>query len=404
MSNRIKFALILGSLAAIGPFSVDMYLPAFPEITQEFTTSASPVQLSLTFFVFGLALGQLLAGPISDIHGRRKPLLVGLIIYSVASLLCAMSPSIWTLIILRFIQGLAGAAGIVIARAIVRDLYSGPELTKFFALLMLVNGVGPILAPIIGGQILLFTAWQGVFLVLTFIGLALFATVFFSLPETHPSERRMNGGISETVQTYKTLLTDRIFMGYALSQGFVFAALFAYISGSSFAFQNVFGVSPQVYSLIFAINGIGIIVATQVTGRLAGRINESTLLVSGLCLSALGGTVLLAMLLVETSIYFVLPPLFIVISSVGIVNTTGFSLAMQSQGKAAGSASALLGVMSFLIGGISAPLVGLGGSHTAVPMGIVIAVCGICSILSYFFLFRQHRQATMGQPKKSHYF
>ena len=389
-AHRIKLAVILGSLATIGPLSIDMYLPAFPLIAKELNTSASLVQLSLTFFLIGLALGQLFTGPFSDIRGRRFPLMIGLVIYCAASLLCAWSPSIWTLIILRFVQGLAGSAGIVISRAIVRDLYSGSELTKFFSLLMLVNGLGPIMAPIIGGQLLHFTSWQGIFILLGIIGLLLLTTSFLGLPETLPSERRAKGGFKNTLKTFRGLITDRTFMGYALSQGFVFAAMFAYIAGSSFVFQNIFGVSPQMYSVIFAVNGVGIVIATQVTGRLAGRIRETTLLVTGLRISALGGITLLAMIVTEAGLWAVLIPLFFVVSSVGIVNTTAFSLAMQSQGKSAGSAAALLGVMSLFIGGLVAPLVGLGGSHTAIPMGIVIAVASVSSILSHTVLAR-HR-------------
>jgi len=398
-AQRIKLAMILGSLATIGPLSIDMYLPAFPNIAGELQTSASLVQLSLTFFVLGISLGQLVVGPLSDLQGRRKPLLIGLTIYAAASLLCVFSPSVWTLITLRFVQGLAGSAGIVISRAIVRDLYTGSELTRFFSLLMLVNGVGPIAAPIIGGQLLKFTSWQGVFLVLGLVGIILLLTVLFGLKETLPLERRATGGLKQTLTTFGNLLKDRVFMGYAISQGLVFAAMFAYISGSSFVFQNVYGVTPQMYSLIFAINGLGIIIATQTTGRLAGRIGEAKLLVSGLWLSAFGGIVLLVMILTGAPLVAVLSPLFIVVSSVGIVNTSGFSLAMQSQGKSAGSAAALLGVTSFIIGGLVAPIVGLGGSHTAIPMGIVIACASVSSLFTYRFLVQPRRkQATLHPP------
>ncbi|RXT15445.1 Bcr/CflA family multidrug efflux MFS transporter [Ammoniphilus sp. CFH 90114] len=391
-SHRIKFALILGSLATIGPLSIDMYLPAFPIIAEDLGTNASLVQLSLTFFLLGLSLGQLVVGPFSDIRGRRIPLLIGLLVYSSASLLCALSPSIEALLFFRFAQGLAGSAGIVLSRAIVRDLYSGSELTKFFSLLMLVNGLGPILAPIIGAKVLQFTSWHGVFVVLSIVGTILLITVSFWLPETLPKERRMTGGFKGTIRTFRQLLANRTFMGYAISQGLVFASMFAYISGSSFVFQNVFGVTPQMYSYIFALNGLGIILATQVTGRLAGRIGETTLLMIGLRMSALGGSILLIMLLLKASLFAVLPPLFFVVSSVGVVNTAGFSLAMQTQSKVAGSAAALLGVTSLLIAGLFAPLVGLGGSHTALPMGIVIACSSACSVLAYTVLVREKKQ------------
>lgn len=386
--QRFKMIFILGGLTALGPLSVDMYLPALPGITTDMDTSASLVQLSLTFFLLGLAFGQLLAGPFSDIHGRRGPLLGGLIIYSLSSLLCALSSSIGALIVLRLIQGLSGAAGIVIARAIVRDLYSGPAMTKFISRLMLVTGAAPVLAPIAGGQLLRFTSWQGVFFVLAIVGIGLVITVTFGIPETLPAERRSTGGIKTTMITLTKLFRDRIFMGYALAQGFVAGAMFAYISGSPFVLQNVFGVSPQIFSLLFAVNSVGIIIASQVTGRLAGKIPERKLFIIGIGISFIGGLSLLAAVLTQVGLYGVLLSLFMVVSSVGIVMTTGFSLAMQNQGKVAGSASGLQGVLTFISGALVAPLVGLGGEYTAVPMAIVIAVLGVGTVLCYTLLIR----------------
>lgn len=385
-SRRLWMAIILGSLAAFGPLSIDMYLPALPDIAKDFHTNPSFVQLSLTFFVLGLASGQLITGPISDVYGRRKPLLIGLITYFFVSLLCVFSPSIWGLIILRFIQGFAGSAGIVISRAIVRDLYSGTELTKFFALLALVNGLAPILAPVLGAQLLKVVPWQGVFIVLSVVGIVMFFVVLYGLPETLQEERRLAGGVKNTSQTFLKLIMDRSFIGYALAQGLVFASMFAYISGSPFVVQNIYGASPQMFSLIFAINAIGIMINSQTAGRLAGRIHESKLLAFGLGTSSIGGILLLVLLFLQVKLIFILIPLFFVVSSVGMVNTAGFSLAMQTQGKNAGSAAALLGVLSLAFGGIVAPLVGIGGGHTAIPMGIVIVCTGCGAVLSYLFL------------------
>lgn len=385
-SKRLWMAAVLGTLAGFGPLSIDMYLPALPELAKDFHASQSLVQLSLTFFLLGLSSGQLLAGPISDVRGRRLPLLIGLMTYFVVSLLCVFSPSIWTLIGLRFVQGLAGSAGIVISRAIVRDLYSGTELTKFFALLALVNGVAPILAPVLGAQLLKMVPWQGVFVVLSIMGLVMFFVVFFGLPETLRNERRSAGGIKNTFITFRNLIKDRGFFGYALAQGLVFAAMFAYISGSPFVVQNIYGGSPQIFSLIFAINGIGIMIASQTTGRLAGRVHESKLFVIGLGLSLIGGIVLLALLYLHAGLFLILVPLFFVVSSVGVVSTSGFSLAMQNQGKNAGSASALLGVLSLAMGALAAPLVGMGGEQTAIPMGIVILCASGGAVLSYIYL------------------
>lgn len=387
-SSALGMALLLGILAAFGPLSIDMYLPALPNLADDLHASTSLVQLSLTACLLGIAAGQLFAGPISDVRGRKGPLLIGLFTYGLASLLCVFAPTIWTFIIMRFIQGLAGSAGIVLSRAIVRDLYSGCEMTRFFSLLMLVNGVAPILAPILGGQVLEFTTWRGIFMVLSGMGILMMIVVFFGFKETLPVNRRSQGGIFNTLRTFRELIGNKVFMGYALTQGFVLAAMFAYISGSPFVLQTIFGVSPQMFSLFFGINGIGIIIAGQITGQLAGRIHESKLLIAGLTMAFIGGISLLTAILLDGGLYTILPPLFLVVSSVGVVGTSSFSLAMQDQAKAAGSASALIGLLSFIFGGIMAPLVGIAGSHTALPMGIVIAFAETAAVLSYFFLVR----------------
>ncbi|MFD2169343.1 multidrug effflux MFS transporter [Tumebacillus lipolyticus] len=387
-TGRFWMAVILGALSAFGPLSLDMYLPALPILADDMHTTASMAQLSLTACLLGLALGQLFVGPLSDVRGRRKPLVIGLIAYAAASLLCALAPSIWGLVILRFIQGLAGAAGIVISRAIVRDLYSGSELTKFVTLLMLINGAAPILAPIFGGQLMRFTTWEGVFIVLALIGALMLVLVSIRLPETLPPEKRTPGGLANTWIIFRGLLKDRKFMGYALSSGLVTGAMFAYISGSPFVLQGIYEVSAQTYSMIFAMNGVGIIIAGQVTGRLSGKVSDTALLISGLIIAALGGVTLLIALLLEASLLAVLIPLFFVVSSVGIVGATSFSLAMQSQGQSAGTASGLLGVLTFIIGGIVAPLVGIAGSDSALPMGILIALLELCAILCYWRMVR----------------
>ncbi|OBZ14896.1 Bcr/CflA family drug resistance efflux transporter [Bacillus sp. FJAT-27264] len=388
-AGRLWIALILGALTAFGPLSLDMYLPSLPDLAKDLHSSPSLAQLSLTACLVGLAVGQLVAGPLSDVRGRRMPLIVGLSLYVITSFLCSMSTSIEALIVLRFIQGLGGSAGVVVARAMVRDMYSGTELTRFFALLMLINGVAPIAAPIAGGQLLRFTSWPGVFIVLGVIGLVMLASVLFGLRETLPEAQRSGGGLKSTLATFGRLLGDRMFMGYALSQGLVFAAMFAYIAGSPFVIQNLFGATPQMFSLIFAVNGLGIIITGQVTGKLAERFGETKLLVAGLIYAAVGGLLLLAMTLLGAGLIATLIPLFMVVSSVGIVSTAAFSLAMQQQGQSAGSASALQGLLSMIGGALVAPLVGLGGSGTALPMGIVIAVADVGAILCYVLMIRR---------------
>ncbi|MDQ0115094.1 multidrug effflux MFS transporter [Paenibacillus harenae] len=384
--SRLWIAIVLGSLAAIGPLSLDMYLPALPALAEELGSTTSATQLSLTACMLGLALGQLFAGPISDVRGRRVPLIIGIAVYAMVSALCFFAPNIWVFVGLRFIQGLAGAAGIVISRASARDLYSGVELTKFFALLMLINGAAPILAPIVGAEVLVYTSWRGVFAILGVLGTFMLLAILFGLKETLPLNRRSSGGIRNTISTFRRLAVDRSFMGYALTQGFVMAAMFAYISGSPFVLQELFGVSPRTYSLIFGMNGAGIIIASQVAGRLAGRIAARRLLASGLTLSALGAVLLLLALWTGAGLKLIVPGFFLLVSSVGLVSTTTTSLALQSQGQSAGSASALLGMLSFIIGGLAAPLVGIGGNETAIPLVAVIAILVVAAFGCFRFL------------------
>ncbi|ANN35544.1 Bcr/CflA family drug resistance efflux transporter [[Bacillus thuringiensis] serovar konkukian] len=399
-ASRLWIILVLGTLTSIGPLAIDLYLPSLPKITDDLQTSTSLTQLTLTAFLLGLALGQLFVGSISDIYGRRKPLIIALIILVVSSLLCAVAPSIWSLILLRFLQGASGSAGIVISRAMVRDMYSGSEMTKFFSLLMLVNGAAPILSPMIGGQLLKVTSWHGVFVVLGAICVFMLVSVVFILPETLPPEERATGGLTETLLTYKKLLKDRLFMGYALSQGLVIGAMFAYISGSPFVLQNIYGTSPQEFSLFFALNGIGVIIATHITGRLAGKLSEKTLFVAGIVIAVIGGISLLLTIVLGIGLIGVLCSLFLIGSSVGVVTTPGFSLVMRNQKQAAGTASALLGLFQYILGALVAPLVGIGGSNTALPMGIVIALCETGAILCFIFMAnRSEKQCTLREKQ-----
>lgn len=388
-SKRLTIATILGSLSALGPLSIDMYLPAFPRIAEELNTTASLTQLSLTACLIGLAVGQLIIGPISDVKGRRKPLLIGMLIYTIVSLICMFSTSIFSFIVLRFVQGLAGAAGLVISRASVRDLYSGPELIRFMATLMVINGAAPILAPIIGAEVLNYTSWQGVFGLLSIFGIIMLIGIYFALGETLPQDRRSSGGLMHTLKTFGVLVKDSSFMGFVMTQGFMMASMFAYISGSSFVLQGIYEVSVREYSLIFGLNGIGIVVAGQVAGRLAHKIKPHLLLTSGLAMGTLGALILLVTVFADLSLAFIIVGLFFTVSSGGLVNTTASSLALEKQGKQAGSASAMIGTISFLLGGIVAPLVGMGGENTAVPMVIVIAIMIAGAWISYVIANKQ---------------
>jgi DHA1 family bicyclomycin/chloramphenicol resistance-like MFS transporter len=385
-TKRLTLILILGSLAALGPLSIDMYLPAFPDMSRSFGASASSIQLSLTACMLGMALGQIIVGPLSDVRGRKRPLLMALFAYLLASLACAFAPTIEVLIALRFVQGAAGASGIVISRAIVRDLFEGPELTKFFAALSLVNGTAPILAPIIGGQILRFGDWRVVFYLLAILSTLMLIAVAFRLPETLPVHHRVEGNLKTTFQTFGRLLSDRTFLGYAFAQAFVMGAMFAYISGSPFVLQNIYGASPQQFSFLFGINGIGIIIAAQTAGRLAGRVDSEKMMQIALTVVALAGIGLFLALTLSSSLILVMIPLFFVVSSVGMISTLGFTLAMQNYGSTAGSASALLGLLPMLVGSLVSPLVGVMGEDSAFPMGLIIMTLDCLALLVYMLL------------------
>ncbi|MDQ1146035.1 DHA1 family bicyclomycin/chloramphenicol resistance-like MFS transporter [Bacillus sp. SORGH_AS 510] len=387
--KRIQLALLLGSLGLLGPFTIDTYLPSFPTIVKDYHTTASLVQISLTSCLLGLGLGQLIIGPLSDVKGRRKPLIFFIILYLLASLTCAIAPNIYFLIGSRLVQGFAAAGGLVISRAIVRDLFSGRELTKFFTMMVLVGNLGPIVAPIAGGGILAFTNWHGVFVALACLGAVLFFTVIFKLEETLPVENRVPSNLPQIIKNFGSLFRDRTFMGYALTQGCTTAGIFAYVSGIPFVYQNIYGVTPQQFSFLFGVNGIALIIGSQMVGRLADFIPEKTFLKIGLVISNVAGAWLLVALLLKAPLFAVAIPIFFFVSSISIIGTTSFALAIESQGHIAGSASALLGVLPFVLGSITAPLVGIAGANTGVPMGVIIFCASFLAFLSYFSLVRK---------------
>ena len=365
-----------------------MYLPGLPELRRDLETGASQTQLTLSACLLGLACGQVVAGPLSDSLGRRRPLLVGLAGYALVSLLCAAAPSAPALVGLRFLQGCAGAAGIVIARAVVRDLHTGAAAARFFSMMMLVNGLAPILAPLVGGQLLRATDWRGVFVVLSLLGGILLLAAARGLGETLPADHRQSGGMRVMASGFRELLTDRRFVGYAGSAGCAFAAMFAYIAGSSFVLQQIYGVSPQAFSLAFAVNAIGIVITSQVNRRLISRRPLPSLLRLGLATNAVGGMALLAVVLADIGLVGVLPALFVVVASIGFVAPNAAALALASHPRSAGSASALLGVLQYAFGAAAAPLVGIAGEQTALPMAIVMAGFGIAGLIVFALLVR----------------
>jgi MFS transporter, DHA1 family, multidrug resistance protein len=388
--------LVLGGLNALPALSMDMYLPALPEVTGALHSPAATVQLTLTACLAGMALGQLVVGPMSDKWGRRRPLLIGMVVYIVATAVCAVAPTIELLIAFRLLQGLAGAAGIVISRAVVRDLYDGAEMARFFSTLMLISGVAPIAAPLIGGQVLRLTDWRGVFVVLTVVGALLTLVVWRWLRETLPPERRHAGGLGPALRTMRGLLADRVFTGYMLAGSFAFAALFAYVSGSSFVIQEIYGASPQTFSLLFGLNSIGLVAVGQLNGKvLAGRVNLDAALFVGLVAITLSATALCLMaggVFGDVGLVPMAAGLFVLMSAMGLVMPNSNTQALMRTKHAAGSASALLGTCSFLVGAIASPLVGIAGEHTAVPMTVVQLVCALAAMAGFVGLCRPWQQ------------
>lgn len=390
-SRRLRVVVVLGTLSALAPLSIDAYLPGLPQLTTSLETTSAAAQLSLTAFVIGMSLGQLVIGPLSDTVGRRRPLVIGMAVFSAMSVLCALAPNIATFDGIRVLQGFAGAGGVVIARAVVRDLFNGPAAARFFASLMLVNGLAPILAPVLGAQLMRWTSWRGIFVALAVVGLFLVFAVGFGLPETLEPERRRAGGLRLTLRTFWRLSHDRVLVGYALTTAFGFSALFAYISGSSFVLQDIYGLSPQGYSAVFALNSIGIVGCAQVGGRLAHRVGSGRLLRIGL-VSLLGGAVLTVVGgLVGVGFVGIIPGPFLIAMSVGLIFPNAMTLAMAEHGKDAGAASAMLGVLQFLVGGLVAPLVGIGGQDTAIPMLTVMAGCAVVATIAWAALARPRR-------------
>ena len=378
---RLRLALILGGLTAFAPLSIDMYLPGLPVLGDDLSAGASAVQLTLTACMAGLAVGQLVAGPLSDRLGRRTPLLVGVGGFALASALCAAAPTVWALAGLRFAQGATGAAGIVIARAIVRDTHEGTALVRFFSMLMLVTGLAPILAPVIGGQVLEVTSWRGIFLVLAAIGVALFVAALVGLRETLPPARRRADGVRGTARTMSALLRDRHFAGFALAGALAFGALFTYVSGSPFVLQELYGASPQAFAVIFAVNSIGIVAFGQLNGRLAGRVPAMTMLRIGVTSMAVAGCAVLAVVAIGSlPLIALLVPLWVLVANMGFVFPNTTALALAGHPEAAGSASALIGVLQFAVGAIAAPVAGMAGTGTAVPMGAGIAAMALLSL------------------------
>ncbi len=387
-AQRLRLVLVLGSLIAIGPLTIDMYLPALPAITADLQTTSTAVQLTLTGTLAGLGLGQLVIGPLSDVYGRRRPLIAGLALHVVASALCVVAPGVATLGALRVLQGLGVAASSVVAMAVVRDLFSGRAFALLFSRLMLVMGAAPVLAPTLGGAVLGWTDWRGVFVALAAFGVALSIVAAIGLPETLPVERRRKGGAAGTLQVYRALLRDRTFVGLAAVAGLAMAALFAYVAGSSFVMQGQYGLDEQQFAVVFGAGAAGLIGATQLNVRLLRRHTPQRILIGALA----GGTTASVVLVVLAAtglggLPALLAALWLVLASAGLALPNAPALAMTRHGEAAGTAAALLGAVQFGVGAVAAPMVGVFGAG-AVAMSAVILMGTAAALVIALLLAR----------------
>jgi DHA1 family bicyclomycin/chloramphenicol resistance-like MFS transporter len=389
--RRPTLVIVLGLLAALGPFTIDLYLPALPEITGDLHTSGSAVQLTLTGTLVGLAVGQLVVGPLSDVLGRRRPLLAGIGVHVAASLLCAVSSGVLMLGTLRVLQGFGAAAAAVIAIAVVRDCFTGYRAAAVLSRLMLVVGVSPLLAPTVGGELLRWIDWRGVFLALAVIGGAIALIAAVGLPETLPSHRRRTGGLRTSLADYRRLLNDRVFVGLVLVNGLSMAALFAYVAGSSFVLQEEFGFTRQQFGLAFAVNAIALIGAPQLNVVLLRGFAPQRILHASLA----AGAVLAVALLIFTltgigGLPGILTVLFLILCAVGFRGPNATALALSRHGEAAGTAASLLGAVQFGVAGLGAPLVGLLGND-ALAMAVVIAVAAVAALAVLLVVVRPDR-------------
>lgn len=372
-ARRVGPALstLLMLLTVFGPISMDLYLPVLPSLTSELGAATSAAQFTLTACLIGLAVGQIIAGPLSDRFGRRTPLLIGITAYIAASVLCAISPNLVTLVIARLVQGLAGAVGIVIAQAAGRDVYEGGALIRYYGRLTVLGGLAAIVGPVLGGQLARITDWRGIFLFLAAIGVLLLAATLIIFGETLPNDQRTRGGMKQTGRDFHRLFSDRLFVGSVLIAGLTYAALFAYLSGATYILQGTYGLSPQAYSIAFGANSAGFMIFGYIGGRTAERWSERGTLIVGIAMTAIGSLGLLSTGLWNLSLPVVLVSLFVLASGVAFASPPTTSLALADYPELAGTASSVLGCARFGLGGVAAPLVGLGGAQAVLPLGIV---------------------------------
>ena len=393
--QRLVYVLVLGALTALGPFTVDLYLPSLPDVQGDFGVSTSLVQLTLSATTIGFALGQLIVGPWSDAVGRRIPLIAATVLHVVASILVALSPNIELLIVFRALQGFGAAAGGVVAVATVRDLFGGYPLVRMLSRLALVSGLAPVIAPLAGSALLLVFPWRGIFWVLAAYGLLVVVASIVFIVETLPVHRRREPGGTTAVQRYRALFRDRQFVGIAILSGMVFSGLFAYLTTSPFLFQDHFSFTPQQYGLLFAVNSVGIILGVQTSSRIARRVGPQWILAlatPGLLVSAI---VIVIDAILGAGVWGVLIPLWFFVTACAFCFPCVQAVALAHHGGEAGTAASVLGAANFGIAGLISPLISLFGVASSIPMGAMMIGTSIIGILALWLIVRPKTVAAL---------
>lgn len=389
--RRILYIVLLGALTALGPFTIDLYLPAFPVLEDDFQTSAAAIQLTLTGTMIGFALGQLVVGPLSDKMGRRVPLLVVTALHVLASTAAALAPTLELLSVARVLMGAGAAAGGVVAAAIVRDLFGGRRLVVMLSRLALVSGVAPVLAPLVGSALLLVMPWRGIFVVLAIYGAVMLVSAIAFIPETLPPARRHDKGSTTVWQRYKSVLGDRVFIGVLVIGGMTFSGLFSYLSSSSFLFQETYGFDPQMYGVLFAVNSLGVVLGVQLASRLAARFGPQWVMAWSTGVLVVAASAIIVTDQLGLGLWGTIVPLFFFITACGFTFPCVQVLALDRHGKAAGTAQSIVGATNFGVAGIISPLVGwiaADAGITATTMASVMVGCSVVGVLALWLIVR----------------
>jgi len=398
-SSHALLASILGAVCALGAVATDLYLPGLPSVAADLGASPVSIQLTLTTFLVGLAAGQLLIGPVSDSMGRRGPLLAGLGLFTVSSLVCAIAPNAGVLAGARLLEGIGAAAGVVIANAVVTDYFRGRRAARLLSRLVLVSGMAPIVAPLLGGQLLRVMSWRGIFLVIAAVGALSIVAVALGLRESLPPARRVGGGLSGTFASIRLLSRDAAFMGLTISAALTYGAFFAYLAASSFVIQDVYGATPVMFSVLFSINAVGMLLGSQLNHLLLGRFSPRTLLGAGLVAGVAAGIgVLVVILAGGLSLVALSVPLFLLVAATGFSSPDSTALALSRHPKVAGSASAYFGTLRLGLAALATPLVGLGGGVSARPMAVVIAAASTGAMVVFLLVARKVGGTAVREP------